>query len=288
MVFEEDLRRLRSSSVSSKRGKNTVGKKKSVIYTLALIIIITLSFAGCVPPEDSVTIQNDLLTIKNQLKSIQTRLDMTGTSSAKNEIGRIAEDVDAVKKNQADLRANISELSDNNQIFISKMDELNFRITELSKDIELLQQRLPQKAEDVISKAPEGEKDIALLRPDDIYRVSYNDYLKGNYDLAISGFQEYIKKFPDSKLAGNAQYWIAESYYSLKKFERAAEEFDKIIQNYPKNSKVPSAFLKKGYSYLELNRIDEAKELLKDLINRFPLTAEAKLAEEKLKTLGKN
>ena len=151
--------------------------------------------------------------------------------------------------------------------------------------------RLSHQIKDSRSQIPEdkaGKDVIAILDPTDIYRTSYNDYLKGNYDLAISGFQEYLKKFSGSEMAGNAQYWIGESYYSLKDFEKALEEFDKLINNYPKSNKVPSALLKKAYSYIELKRTNDAKEQLKDLIKSFPLTAEAKLAEGKLKFLEKD
>jgi len=266
-------------------------KRKIEIYKISCIIIPTLFLVGCVPTEDSVSIQNDLLTIKNQLKSLQTSVDMTKTSESKSEITKIRPDLEAIKKNQADIKADIEELTENNQVFNSKLDEFNFRMTQLSQEIDLIQVRLSHQIKDSRSQIPEdkaGKDVIAILDPADIYRTSYNDYLKGNYDLAISGFQEYLKKFSGSPMAGNAQYWIGESYYSLKDFGKALEEFDKLINNYPKSNKVPSALLKKAYSYIELKRTNDAKEQLKDLIKSFPLTAEAKLAEGKLKFLEKD
>lgn len=266
-------------------------KRKFVTYKILSIIIITLFFMGCVPTEDSVSIQNDLLTIKRQLKSLQTSVDMTRTSESRSKITEIRRDLGAIKKNQADIKTDIEELAENNQVFNSKLDEFNFRMTQLSQEIDLIQVRLSHQIKDSRFQAQEdraGQDVSAVLDPGEIYRTSYNDYINGNYDLAISGFQEYLKKFSSSEMAGNAQYWIGESYYSLKNFVKASEEFDKLINNYPKSNKVTSALLKKAYSYIEIERTNEAKEQLKDLIKRFPLAAEAKLAEEKLKFLEKD
>lgn len=247
-------------------------------------MIITLFFAGCVQTKESLSIQNDIITLKNKMRSVQTRLDMT--DQAEKNLGRTISELDSAQKNIADIKAGMDELSDNNLALNARLDELNHKISRLAREIDAIKLRSGRPDDLSLDRAGDNQG-IAALNPDDIYKTSYNDYLKGNYDLAISGFQEYVKKFPQTELAGNAQYWIGESFYSLKNYERAVLEFDKIVNNYPQSSKISSALLKKSYAYLKLEKNDEAMKLLQEVVAKYPLSAEAKLAEEKLKSLKK-
>ena len=74
--------------------------------------------------------------------------------------------------------------------------------------------------------------------------------MRGNYDLAVLGFRQYLESFPDTELADNASYWIGESYYSQGKYQQAIREFDGILRRYPRSDKLASGLLKKGYAYL--------------------------------------
>jgi tol-pal system protein YbgF len=88
---------------------------------------------------------------------------------------------------------------------------------------------------------------------------------------------------PHSELADNAQYWLAESYYSKREFPMAITEFHKVIQLYPQSPKAPSSLLKIGYAYYEMGNMEQGKQELQRLIQQFPTSAEATLAEQMLK-----
>jgi tol-pal system protein YbgF len=118
-----------------------------------------------------------------------------------------------------------------------------------------------------------------------IYDDAYLDLNRGNYALALVGFQDYLKKSPDSELADNAQYWIGECYYAQRDFRRAIEEFSRVEQTYPKADKVPAALLKIGYSYLQLEDRAAARRILRDLVARFSSTEEAAQGRAKLQML---
>ncbi len=100
-----------------------------------------------------------------------------------------------------------------------------------------------------------GPEHVAVTRPT---RMAYNDYLKGNYDLAVESFKLYRQQFPESPLADNALYWIGECHYSQRKFEEAIDAFDELILTYPQGDKAAAAHLKKGLSFIELGRKPEA------------------------------
>ena len=60
-----------------------------------------------------------------------------------------------------------------------------------------------------------------------------------NYKQAITLFNDFLKKFPKSNLADNAQYWKGEALFALKDYPNSVMEFQKVITNYPKSDKVP-------------------------------------------------
>lgn len=123
---------------------------------------------------------------------------------------------------------------------------------------------------------------VGGLTPTEAYNLAYNDYVRGNYDLALIGFQNFLTQFPTSSLQPSAQYWLGESYFYQKEYERAVEMFETLRQRYPRNDKVPTALLKEGYSYLEMGQKRKAKDSLKRVIEQFPFSNEASLAKEKL------
>ncbi|GHU89090.1 hypothetical protein AGMMS49941_13300 [Deferribacterales bacterium] len=80
-----------------------------------------------------------------------------------------------------------------------------------------------------------------------------------------------------------AQYWIGESYYALKEYDKARDAFETVIAKYPDKPKVPDAMLKLGYTYRSLGQNDKAKATLNSVIKKFPKSEAAKVAK---KTLG--
>lgn len=121
--------------------------------------------------------------------------------------------------------------------------------------------------------------------PEKVYKDALTDYTKGNYDLAIKGFNNYLTFFPKTSLVPNAQYWLAESYYSKGQQEgyiNAIREFDKLIKNYPESPRVPSAMLKQGYAYLELGEAAQGQGVLRELVAKYPRSREARLAQDTL------
>lgn len=118
-----------------------------------------------------------------------------------------------------------------------------------------------------------------------LYDTAYDDYSRKSYSLARNGFEEYLKQFPDTDLADNAQYWIGECYYSEGNYEEAAATFKKVITMYPTGNKVPRAMLKAGYALLQLGKRDQGRDMFHQVIDAYPLSAEADQARTKLKKI---
>ena len=137
------------------------------------------------------------------------------------------------------------------------------------------------------------------LQPQDIYQAAYIDFSKGSYSLAIAGFREFLRRYPDHELAGSAQYWIGEAYLSLARgftdasqsdkasesLELAVQEFKKVQANYPRADKVPTALYKEALALIDLKQPTLAQARLQYLVDNFPRAEETSLARERLTTL---
>jgi len=137
------------------------------------------------------------------------------------------------------------------------------------------------------------------LQPQDIYQAAYLDFSKGSYQLAIAGFREFLRRFPDQPLAGAAQYWIGEALFALARgysnagqapqaaeaLEQAVQEFRKVLANYPRSDKAPASLYKEALALLELNQPDAAQQRLQYLVETFPQSEESTLARERLASL---
>ena len=118
------------------------------------------------------------------------------------------------------------------------------------------------------------------------YQKAFNLLKGGHYDEAIAAFHEMLGSYPGGKLADNAQYWIGEAHFAMRRFREAADEFSKVINNYPQSPKVPDAMLKLGFSYYELADWSKARDTLEQLKGRYPQSTAAQLADSRLQKIN--
>ena len=104
----------------------------------------------------------------------------------------------------------------------------------------------------------------------DSYSQSFALLQQGNYPAAEQGFQSFLQAKPTDPLAGNAQYWLAETFYVRKDYARAAQEFLKGYQTYPTGSKAPDSLLKLALSLSSLGQKDQACRTLIQLNTEYP------------------
>jgi tol-pal system protein YbgF len=123
---------------------------------------------------------------------------------------------------------------------------------------------------------------VPTITPTSAFNLAYNDYLNGKYDLAVAGFQRFVKDFPGTSLTPNAYYWLGESSYQQKDYVRAMQSFEYLSTEYPGNEKVPAALFKSGLAAGETGDLAKSKKYLKRVIEEFPTSDEAKLAKNKL------
>jgi tol-pal system protein YbgF len=118
--------------------------------------------------------------------------------------------------------------------------------------------------------------------PRELYSQAYADYARGNYDLAIQGFQEYLKNYPSTDFSDNAQYWIGECLYGKQKYGEAIEAWNTLLRDFPSSDKLPDARVKKGMSLERLGRRSQALTEYRYVVDRYPNTQAARIARDKL------
>ncbi|MCP5419350.1 MAG: tol-pal system protein YbgF [Gammaproteobacteria bacterium] len=119
----------------------------------------------------------------------------------------------------------------------------------------------------------------------EVYTTAFSGLREGHYDQAIADFNSFLQSYPQSELAGNAQYWLGEAYYVKRDFDPAKEAFINLGIRYPNSERVPDALLKLGYIYDEQGDRAKAKDVLQKLVDTYPGTQAARLGASRLSSM---
>jgi len=118
------------------------------------------------------------------------------------------------------------------------------------------------------------------------YQAAFDLIQARKYEDASRAFRDFLTSFPQSPLADNAQYWLAETHYVRRQFKDALPEFMKVTSQYPQSAKMPDAMLKIGYCQGELGDKAAARSSLQQVMKQFPDTTAARLASQRLEQLS--
>ncbi len=258
--------------------------KKAFIGLFVLVYLFS-SFSFSIRKGEKLILE-ELFKIQEVLKSLDTKITLVETdfSAIVKKIDKLELKVSVITKSQAD-EGQTKENIVNNLVFLKEeLNELKNKINGISDRLFTLPQNGGVNTNsgnntDISVSAP------IVKKPQNTYYLAYSDYLKKNYDLAIEGFYQFLKQFPDNNLADNSLYWIGECYYSQKKYSDAVRVFSKLINEYADGDKIPASILKKGYSLIEMGKQEEGVMALKELNSKFPLSEEAALAQQKIKDI---
>ncbi len=127
----------------------------------------------------------------------------------------------------------------------------------------------------------ERKKEKGLSR-EEAYEMAYRLYKSGRYENARTAFESFIKRHPGSSLAGNALFWIGQTYYNAGDYEKAILKYQAVHQKYPKGAKAPDALLKMGFSLEKMGEPEAAVAALKKLLKEYPGASQADLANRKI------
>jgi tol-pal system protein YbgF len=254
---------------------------------LAIVALLITFMAGPAYPqrkEDILQLMKDMIDLQQLVRQLQTSVDRDNTAM-KSLMEKMSDQVNTLSGGLQKINQAVDGVKAQND---STTRELKTTLTTLNGTVKELQENLSSARGQIgsISREITSMKTTAqpLAGPDDIWRSGYQDFLVGNYDLAISGLQEFISKFPTDPRAAEAQLRIADSWYAQKKFEQAIPQYDIVLQKYPDSDTNRAALLKKGLAQAETNQ-PQAKDTLNEVVKKYPKTSEAEAASAKLKEL---
>ena len=275
--------------------------KKFIIYKFVIVCLIGIW--GCATQSDVNTIDNRVSEM--ELRDTQLRKQrevLKGDIEGRNQ---------ELRKQSAGLRAILEEMNEEIRILGGRLEEMEYSIKQQQRKAEETEKQREEKLNHLAERTDKNsekilhmqkylnlestKKPVASLTPgvsakkppseDEVYRSAKQAFDQGDSEAARKGFQDFIKRYPDSKNADNAQFWIGEIYYREKWFEKAILEYQNVIEKYPQGNKVPAALLKQGLAFSSIGDQANSKLILEELVRKHPKTNEAKIAAEKLKTL---
>lgn len=293
-------------------------KKKNLFYIVICLVVIS----GCVEPQKFVSLENRVAAIEmaenRQLARQKEKLKQSADLNKQNQL-QLNQGLEEIEKRlnashsisqeeYAELKYNLKTIKEELQRLEGMIEEINHSFDEFSKkdreEIEIKFDRLDRAISKNYEKAIKLEKYMGF-EPFVANEVEENsgsestgkNLEQGLYSLAKKlfddgdnanariQFENFINKYPDSENADNARFWIADSYYSEKWFEKAILEYQKVLEEYKDSNKLAPARLKQGYAFAELGEKANARLILKELLKKHPDSNEARYAKKKLESL---
>lgn len=260
---------------------------------------------------NSEPVMNEIAAIRQELEILQRQVYREQNDGISN------------PRSAADIAVKIGEFDEKLRRLSGQVDEANYKIRQLENKIELINKDVDVRIKMIEGKpvsgnggavsvsaaekfkapvavgAPQAVTGDSIAKGDDLVPVKtkaiqqiYDEGLEAvkisDYAVAEQRFNEILKKAPDDKLAGNAQYWLGEVFYGQKNYQKAAVAFAKVIEKYKDGPKGPDSLLKLGMSMQNLKKNTEACQAFKSMKTEFPKAEKAVLdrAANEIKKLG--
>jgi TolA-binding protein len=209
-----------------------------------------------------------------ELQAVESHVD-----SLKAELAALQQDIAKEQKKQSEL---LRLIRADQQV---QSNELKRELSNLSSTIYDSQDKLlkiDQKTQEIKrrweEKAMADSMAVASRNTEieNLFNVAHSDFTAGRYDVALSGFQDIIDRFPGVPQAEGASYWKAECYYAQKSYEEAEKAFIMYIKSYPEGKKICVALFKLGLVYDNTKRVKSRQMVWDKLLSQCPDSEEAK------------
>ena len=263
-------------------------KSNRILLSLALLLTIWIAPAYGASKE-IIELQTQVSQLAQQMTQMKQSFDermgvmknlLEQNTDAANKVTAAINELQAsLNKQQQDRAGGVDQISGQIQALNDTMDELKVRLAKLSKQFEDMQAAQQSMA----AQQSQAQAMAQAPPPDVLYNNALRDYNGAKNDLAIQEFSDYIKFYPNTDLAGNAYFYLAEIQFKAADYRKAVANYDLVLQNFPSGNKAAAAQLKKGFALLELGKEDEGTQELKHVIQRYPRTTEAAQARERLR-----
>ena len=282
-----------------------MGVRLSAILAIAVIPLAACSTGS----EDMVLLHREITDVQREVQKLQS--DSLDKSDLQTMESRMQELSSQSMRSNADLAAEVRRLQEKIEALHASLELTTRQLQTISQELAASRARLSTGAmlPPVTAAAAGGAAAGAAAggsegntvgatggaaagtatgtsTPEELYRSAYEDYMRGNYDLASQGFRDYMVRWPSTELTDNALYWIGECYDAQEDPAKALEVFTQVLEDYPTSDKAAASQLKKGLLYLKMDDQAQGVVHLQYVVYEYPGTREADLARERLRSLG--
>lgn len=245
------------------------------LQILALLPMAAMGACALTPPsEDPVRIQLD---------DLDRRLAAVERILANGSLVELTVQSDGLQRQTAELQGRVESLEHDSAGTANRQRDL---YVDVDKRLQALEESLKLSHQGSIVNLASGQLPMPGGSDRDNYQAALELIKEQRYDAAEAAFKQFLTSFPDSQMADNAQYWLAEAYYVTGRFEQALKQFTVVVDDYPRSRKVPDALLKMGFCNYELKRWNDAKTSLARVQSEFADTTAARLADQRLKRIA--
>ena len=267
-------------------------------------LLAVVSLAACSSSEDMALLHREITDVQRSVDTLQTEvIDQSDLRAMKTSMEDLT---NQNLRSNADLAQRVVALQEQIEALHASLDLTTRRLQQISQELAAARTMgaggavLPpvsaasteEGGAGTAGAAAAGAAGAAAMSsrsaagPEELYRSAYEDYMRGNYDLARDGFSEYHRRWPNTELSDNAVYWIGECYAAQEMPQEALDTFTKVLEDYPTSDKAAAAQLKKGLIYLKMGDQGQGVVNLQYVVYEHPGTREADLAREQLRSLG--
>ena len=293
-------------------------RKMSALQSKLLILFAgTILMSGCIEKEDLYLLSDRIDVLEQRIDKQNERLlsEEKRNSQFASQLAEISQTED--KKDQtlrgqsAELHATLEQIREDILRLRGRIEETEYLLGKRQKGVEESEddrlgrmdklEKLSLQNKDRVNRVEQylnlesskktGKKEaVAGTIPkapsqSELYKAAKQSFDSGDFDTARDKFQAFLTRYPKSANADNSQFWIGETYYREKWYEKAILEYQKVIENYPKGNKVQASLLKQGLSFLNLGDKANSRLILKELVSKYPKSNEARIASQKLKEI---
>jgi tol-pal system protein YbgF len=267
------------------------------LFATALVLVLLVPAAARAQSRVERQMMADIRMLQEQTQQLAITLATLG-DALKGLHGRMDKQDEALRKATADQRLVIENMGADLRVIRERTDETNVRINTLNQEIDALRDSLMQLQSSAVSPAvpvDPAAPDAALpagappptpstvgLSPTRMYEQAFADYAAGQWSLAISGFEQFLKTFPKSDFADEAQLHIGETHYASGRFQDAIAAYNQVVQNYATSNSAPQAYYKRGAAQERLKELDAARASWEFVVKTYPDSDAARLAKQNL------
>jgi tol-pal system protein YbgF len=215
------------------------------------------------------------------------------------------------RKMFADQKLLIDNIADGVRVIRERTDDTNVRIASLREELEALRTTVQAIQQMALAPPPPPPVDPSVpldpsapalapapaqppaalppsvgLSPTRLYETARADYFAGQWTSAINGFEAFLRAFPRSEQADDAQLYIGETYYAQNQWTQAIMAYTQAIESYPGTNSVPIAYYKRGLAQQQLGQVDAARASWEAAAKMFPDSDAGRLARQNLDRLA--